>query len=90
MSIESYSCLIMAVLPNRGLSYYFQSLFEPVNACQCLSMSVHAYPCYCADSRHAYLSLHWSLQEEATYVEGYEEGNSTVYYANGKVRYRFN
>ena len=24
-------------------------------------------------------------QEEATYVEGYEEGNSTVYYANGKV-----
>jgi hypothetical protein len=25
------------------------------------------------------------VQEDATYVEGYEEGNSTVYYANGKV-----
>ena len=27
-------------------------------------------------------------KEEATYVEGYEEGESTVYYSSGKVEKR--
>jgi hypothetical protein len=61
MYVEAYhclsACLSLAVLPNRGLSYYFPSLLEPVNAFQCLSMHI---PSYCADSVNAYLSLHWS------------------------------